>query len=79
MKHEMRERKILRQLHKDERKEEYIEALHELAEDKTVPAAVRMSAIVHILDREVGKPGLETDGGGGAGTTIIVRGGLPTK
>lgn len=74
----MRDRKELRKLTVAERKEEYITELHDIGADKNTPPGIRISAIVHILDREVGKPGLEAESRTSE-KTIVVRGGLPSE
>lgn len=74
----MRDRKELRKLTVAERKEEYITELHDICADKNTPPGIRVSAIVHILDRDIGKPGLEAESRTSE-KTIVVRGGLPSE
>lgn len=72
---EMKTRQELRAMTRAQRKEEYLEGLHEVISDPETPANVKVSAIVHAMDRDIGKPVSEEEAGD-AGKTIVVRGGF---
>ncbi len=74
---EMRKRSELRNLAKAERKEAYLEALHEIFESPEATPTHKIQVVAHIMDRDFGKPAQEGDDASDGGTTIIVKGGLP--